>query len=268
MENAFCNNCGKTGHLYSQCKIPITSIGVIAFRYINNEYQYLLIRRKETLCFMDFMRGKYSIKNKEYILKMFKQMTVQEKELLLHGDFEKIWKNIWNDETTLHQYKNEYNNAKDKYEGLVKGIDYDHTHYSLASLIDEVSNDIQYNEPEWGFPKGRRNLYEKDYECAIREFSEETGYNTNHLHNIQNIMPLYEFITGSNYKSYKHKYFVMFMNNKDTVHLDRFQQSEVSKIEWMNIETALKTIRPYNVEKKKLIESLDISLKKTNIYSI
>ena len=81
-------------------------------------------------------------------------------------------------------------------------------------------------------------------------------------------MPLYEFITGSNYKSYKHKYFVMFMNNKDTIKMDGFQQSEVSKIEWMNIETILTNIRPYNDEKKRLIESLDISLKKTNIYSI
>ena len=268
MENTFCNNCGKTGHLYNQCKIPITSIGVIAFRFVNNEYQYLMIRRKETLCFMDFMRGKYSVKNREYILKMFKQMTVHEKEMLLQGNFEIIWKKIWNDETTLNQYKSEYNHAKDKYESLLSGIDYDHQHYSLVSLIEESKAFQEYMEPEWGFPKGRRNLYEKDYDCAIREFSEETGYNNNHLYNIQNIMPLYEFITGSNFKSYKHKYFVMFMNHKDTMDLDKFQKSEVSKIEWMTIGEALDKIRPYNGEKKKLIESLDISLKMSNICSI
>lgn len=81
-------------------------------------------------------------------------------------------------------------------------------------------------------------------------------------------MPLYEFITGSNFKSYKHKYFVMFMNHKDTMDLDKFQKSEVSKIEWMTIGEALDKIRPYNGEKKKLIESLDISLKMSNICSI
>jgi len=268
MDNTFCNNCGKSGHLYNQCKIPITSIGVIAFRVVNHEYQYLMIRRKETLCFMDFIRGKYSIKNREYILKMFKQMTIYEKEMLLQGNFENIWKKIWNDQTTLNQYKSEYNHAKEKYENLLSGIDYDHTHYSLNSLIEETRLCHEYDEPEWGFPKGRRNLYEKDYDCAIREFSEETGYKNIHLHNIQNIMPLYEFITGSNFKSYKHKYFVMFMNHKDTLDLDKFQQSEVSKIEWMNIDNALKHIRPYNNEKKKLIESLDISLKRSNICSI
>ena len=30
--NNFCNNCGKPGHSFSQCKHPITSIGLIVFR--------------------------------------------------------------------------------------------------------------------------------------------------------------------------------------------------------------------------------------------
>ena len=28
----YCNNCGKYGHLFSNCVLPITSLGVIAFR--------------------------------------------------------------------------------------------------------------------------------------------------------------------------------------------------------------------------------------------
>ena len=30
-EYYFCNNCGKHGHLFHQCKIPITSIGIVVF---------------------------------------------------------------------------------------------------------------------------------------------------------------------------------------------------------------------------------------------
>ena len=26
----FCSNCGKSGHLFQQCKQPITSVGIIA----------------------------------------------------------------------------------------------------------------------------------------------------------------------------------------------------------------------------------------------
>ena len=66
--NNYCNNCGKNGHLYHQCKLPITSLGIIAFRINDNQIQYLMIRRKDTLGYIDFMRGKYSVFNKDYII--------------------------------------------------------------------------------------------------------------------------------------------------------------------------------------------------------
>ena len=65
----FCNNCGKTGHAFHQCKHPITSIGVIAFRHgKQGNKEYLMIRRKDTLGFVDFMRGKYQVPNKLYLM--------------------------------------------------------------------------------------------------------------------------------------------------------------------------------------------------------
>ena len=63
----YCNNCGKNGHLYHQCKLPITSIGIVAFRMKNNNPEFLMIRRKDTLGHVDFMRGKYSVNNKDYL---------------------------------------------------------------------------------------------------------------------------------------------------------------------------------------------------------
>ena len=57
----YCNNCGLTGHIFSNCKYPITSVGIIAFRYNNNNIEYLMIRRKDTIGYIEFMRGKYSI---------------------------------------------------------------------------------------------------------------------------------------------------------------------------------------------------------------
>ena len=43
----FCNNCGKTGHIFPHCKSPITSLGIIAIRQTINEPEYLMIRRKD-----------------------------------------------------------------------------------------------------------------------------------------------------------------------------------------------------------------------------
>ena len=78
----YCNNCGKSGHLYHHCKLPITSIGIVVFRVNNKIPEFLMIRRKDSLGHIDFMRGKYSLNNKEYIINMLNQMTVTEKQTI------------------------------------------------------------------------------------------------------------------------------------------------------------------------------------------
>ena len=72
-----CNNCGKLGHLYGNCKLPIISIGIVAFTFDTTiqKHKYLMIRRKDTLGYMDFVRGKYSIYNKDYLLNLLNQLT-------------------------------------------------------------------------------------------------------------------------------------------------------------------------------------------------
>ncbi len=266
MENQYCNNCGKLGHILSQCKMPITSIGIIAFRKNNNKFEYLMIRRKETLGFIDFMRGKYLIQNKDYILNMIKQMTKYEKENLLNTDFEVLWKNIWSE--SYSQYKSEELLAKEKFNNLKNGVIINDEMYDLKLLIEESNNYQNWEEPEWGYPKGRRNPYEKDYDCAIREWTEETGFNKEHLINVQNVMPLYEIFTGSNYKSYKHKYFLMYMDYKNTENLNNYQKTEVSKMDWFDIDQCRKMIRPYNLEKINLIENVNRILTKHNIFMV
>ena len=124
---------------------------------------------------------------------------------------------------------------------------------------------MSWDSPEWGFPKGRRNASENDYDCAIREFCEETGYKREHLNNIENIIPYEEIFTGSNYKSYKHKYFIMNMDVTNTVYMDGYQRSEVSKMKWMTYEDCLQNIRDYNLEKKKILEKVNNVLKELTI---
>ena len=120
----FCNNCGKYGHFFYQCNNPITSIGIIAFRYLplshtmgstnslsgshltTRKREYLIIRRKDTLGYIDFIRGKYSIHNKQYIINMFKQMTDEERQRILQyikeemtQDYKfKLWRQLWTSE--------------------------------------------------------------------------------------------------------------------------------------------------------------------------
>ena len=176
----YCNNCGKTGHIFHNCKIPITSLGVIAFRINKGTIEYLMIRRKETLGYIDFMRGKYQPNDRDYIISMIKQMTNDEKKSIIEDDFDTLWKKIWGDEGYNNKYKMEETTSSGKFnmlkQGILKHCSND-LEYSLSDLIAETED--RWLEPEWGFPKGRRNYQEKDYECAVREFCEETGYDIN-----------------------------------------------------------------------------------------
>ena len=260
MNENYCNNCGKQGHLYHQCKMPIISIGIIMFRYNKEQnIEYLMIRRKDTLGFIDFMRGKYSLYNKDYLLNMFNQMTSEEKYKIKTMTFYELWKDIWKTENISNQYKVEEVISKEKFNSLKNGITNKNIFYNIETIIQETDKE-NWEEPEWGFPKGRRNYMEKDYDCALREFVEETGFNITKLKNIQNILPFEEIFTGSNYKSYKHKYFVSYIDYDETMSMDKFEKTEVSKMDWNTYEECLHKIRPYNLEKKRLITNVHNTL--------
>ena len=241
----FCNNCGKIGHLFHQCKNPITSIGIIVFNNDSNQTKFLMIRRKDSLGYVDFMRGKYPLFNKRYILNILNEMTVYERQKILNEDFQTLWDNLWGEYVGI-QYRGEERISRDKFNSIKNGITLQNEKYDLANLIEKCSNN--WDEPEWGFPKGRRNYQEKDLACALREFEEETGCSKNDLKIIQNILPIEELFTGSNYKSYKHKYYIAYMSDiKDS--FQNYQITEVSDIKWLTFDECKTKIRPYNFER-------------------
>ena len=254
-QDNYCNNCGKPGHMYHQCKMPIISIGTIVFKKTDNNIEFLMIRRKHSLGFMDFMRGKYSIYNKDYILNLMREMTVEEKQMILENDFMTLWNYLWNKKHISNQYKQEQQVSEEKYNSLKYGVFLGNETYSLDTMMKELTG-IVWEEPEWGFPKGRRNHCERDFDCALREFSEETGYNKKSLVNIENILPFEEIFTGSNYKSYKHKYYILMMSESTCKYPEHYDKNEVGKMEWKTYEECLECIRPYNLEKKRLLENV------------
>lgn len=252
----FCNNCGNNGHLFYQCKKPITSIGILLFTIENKTIKYLCIRRKDSLGYVDFMRGKYNIYNKHHLLNILNEMTTYEKENLLNSDFQTLWINLWG---TKEDVNNEYVLSYEKFLTLKKGILLEKDNYNLESLLKQC--DSKWKEPEWGFPKGRRNYREKDLETAIRETNEETGYKTSDIDLIENLYPFEEIFTGSNFKSYKHKYYLGYISYEKTIKNNNFQKNEISKMEWKNFEQTLNCIRPYNIEKKEILKKCNRFLK-------
>ena len=117
----YCGNCGKYGHVYRKCLAPIISYGIIIFKKIDNKLKYLLVQRKDTLGFVEFMRGKYNLENINYIIKLFKIMTLDERIEIISNDFDTIWNKLWMNQDNK-QYHNEYETSKKKFNLLKNGI--------------------------------------------------------------------------------------------------------------------------------------------------
>lgn len=251
----YCNNCGKSGHVFHHCKYPITSIGVIVYRKDigSKNIKYLMISRKDSLGFVEFIRGKYNLYNEMYLQNIINGMTNNEKKRLLNHDFNTLLQSLWGGSISP-QYRNEENISREKYNKLKEGIHLDNTFYSLKTLIE--NSKTCWETSEWGFPKGRRNYQEKELVCALREFQEETGYKKNSIKIIQNLLPLEEIFTGSNFKSYKHCYYIACMESFEEPS-EPFQESEVGQMGWFSYEDALQNIRPYSIEKKDILTKVN-----------
>ena len=163
--------------------------------------------------------------------------------------------------------KHEKNTSQEKYRQLNAKLTVDGVPLLSYLIKKSIESGNMWNEPEWGFPKGRRNYRETDYDCAVREFCEETGFHIKTLRNVQNVVPFEEIFMGSNYKSYKHRYYLVnipYIHSKNT---ECFERSEVSKMEWKTYEECMRDIRPYNLEKRRLITNIHMGLQRYRFVS-
>ena len=210
----YCNNCGIKGHVYKHCKNPIMSCGNILFKREDDLYKVLMINRKDSICYIELLRGKYDITNIHYIQILINKITQMEKQKLLDLDYDTLWKQLWLieaiDESKL---KKDYISGRDKFMKLKCGFFSPKTSKTVSLNYFIESSNTNYIEPEWEFPKGRRNKQETNRDCAIREFNEETNYTKEDYHLIQNIIPFIEEFNGENKVRYKYIYYLGYLIN-------------------------------------------------------
>ena len=95
-----CVNCGKLGHTFRDCTEPVMSFGICAIKFLEGVPHYLLVRRRDSLCYVEFLRGKYKMDKIDYIHLLINGMTVEERGRLLMKPFEKLWSDLWNGQNT------------------------------------------------------------------------------------------------------------------------------------------------------------------------
>ena len=126
---------------------------------------------------------------------------------------------------------------------------------SLFATLSAAST-TAWIEPEWGFPKGRRSSSETELACALRETEEEAGVKRHKLTVLEG-PPILEEYCGSNGISYRHRYWLAEAPGTLEVRMDESnvdQRREISAVRWCSMAEAVALIRPYNKEKRDVLE--------------
>ena len=222
--------------MFCESAPPVSPKGVL---------KVLLICRRDSLAFIEFVRGKYSTADPVYLTALFNGMTIAEQDRIRTLRFDGLWKSLWG--TAAHTHKADYDNSIRKYHQL-----------DILKLLGE--NPTTWTEPEWGFPKGRKNINETDLQCAMREFYEETNLARHTYSLLQNMKPIVESFVGSNDVSYCHKYAVAMCEPNQAVALTPLNHDmcrEIGQIGWFTIEEAIAKLRPENTTKRDILRRIE-----------
>lgn len=262
----YCNNCGMHGHPYRKCTQPITSYGIICYKIVDGKIYYIVVRRRNSLSFTEFLRGRYRLPSKdptaiEYISMLLSKMTKDEQEHLLTKDFDSLWNELWSHNKEKHA--REKARCYRHFQEMKSGFHFNDELITLEDLIRQ--NNTNFEDSEWGFPKGKRKAHETNESCASREFCEETNFDLaefkieNHIHTYE------ELFTGSNKKNYRNIYYVAECLNLqrelkvDPINID--QAGEIDAIEWCTAEECIEKFRNYYPDRRNIIGKIDELLK-------
>ena len=247
----FCNNCGERGHVFRTCKHPIISCGIVLTDLSQlpaasiDTVKALMVRRKDSMSFMEFVRGKYELNAPEYIERLISNMTQAEQHKIATMPFQSLWGQLWGNGRDTHSP--EFYDAKEKYEQL-----------NREQLV--AAHASPYVEPEWGFPKGRRMRGESDVDCAVREFYEETNIPRDAYTLCKNLM-FTETFTGTNDVQYTHVYFLALTKDASKIQLNQTftasQKREVSAVNWKSFGECKATIRPHYTRRLEIIQDIE-----------
>lgn len=248
----FCNNCGLRGHVFRDCKDPILSCGILLVRsrlqpsssilpIREDDLELLMVRRRDSMAYTEFLRGKYDPEDVPYVTRLFEHMTVRERERVTSTPFDDLWTRLWGSQD---RKGNDYKISKEKFALL-----------DLPGLL--ANSTTSYEEPEWGFPKGRRVRCETDQACAEREFWEETNIEKDRYVILQNITFQEQFL-GTNGTPYAHRYMVAILQNPVDIQrkFTNLQAREISAVAWKSISECLAVTRPHYTGRAAMIQSL------------
>ena len=107
----------------AQTNEPVTSYGIIIYKIKDKIPYIVMINRKDSLCYIDFLRGKYKIGNIYYIQILINKFSIKEKDNILKYSFDELWKKLWSINSIKDcRFKSDYIKGKTNFNLLKEGI--------------------------------------------------------------------------------------------------------------------------------------------------
>ena len=254
----------------NDASIPFDENCMKKLNYYKDRIQFMMVSRKYSLGYIQFLRGKYDMSEPKSIIELFEQMTEKEIANIQKYQYDDLLYQFLNrhnesQDVVLNKiyegkYSNEYCEAKMKFNLLYNSYADDNCDIpcNLNFYLKHINP--RWNNPEWGFPKGRRDgKTEENLSCARREFEEETGIKNYEYSILNKIEPLEEKLIGTNGVEYRHIYYLSVNKNENTNDIDNifeYDKNEIGEVRWMTFDEAIAHIRPYHRDKKSILTKI------------
>lgn len=245
------------------------SYGIALCRYINGEPEVIMIKKRYTYYFFEFVLGKYQRNDNRYLTKLFNNMTYQEKMDILSLKFDTLWYKIWleipsraaNRDSSYpsrqkeagfneKRYTYNYTKSKSKFESNFLNDHGDR----LRKLINNSSN----TETIWEIPRGRKLANEKEVDGAMREFFEETAIDSRKYNILWHVNPIVNSYRDDGV-IYKTTYFIAVLDENQKpwqpkLNFNSYDQIlEIEAIKWVS-KRDLNTLLLNQKTKKRTIQ--------------
>jgi ADP-ribose pyrophosphatase YjhB (NUDIX family) len=244
-------------------------IACCSFNTKTNKWNIMIVKKRYTYCFCVFVFGQYNKKDTKRIKFLLNNMTQQEKIDILSMRFDILWYKIWLEfpdipvttkikfdisttDSIVNTWKlmhmknstnhnipynvdsltklNFYLKKKTKFESTFIGSNC----VKLHNLMEGTTN----IELSWEIPKGRKQLFESDLECANREFKEETGFDSSYYNIIFDVKPAKEIIINMGTR-YIHNYYLAYTKERfkpSNVFKNSNNISEIESVKWADLD--------------------------------
>lgn len=235
--NEFLINIKKSLYIHNGLKCN-TINNIKNFIHIKENLRFLLISKRFSYAYCDFIHSKYNISQNGKIAKLLNEMSQNEFENILSKSYKDLWYNL-HSRPYYPENEKKFNEVKKK-----------------IKANDLLLNKDHFLYPEWEFPKGAKNESDiDDINTAIREFKEETNLNDNDFIIYNNISPIIENFIGSDEVNYTYYYYIALIN--PNVIIKQKYTNESDNIGFYSYDTAYNYFnRPIQYERRRILECI------------